>query len=115
MVEAIPMRRKRTQNDDAPENEEAVPGHNSGAEEVTETSQTIAAGQLRAFLERIERLQEEKQTIADDIKELYAEIKGVGFDTPTVRAIVRLRKMDQAERAAKEAILDLYKSALGMA
>jgi uncharacterized protein (UPF0335 family) len=86
------------------------------AEDITsETAQTVAAGQLRAFIERIERLEEEKKTIADDIKEVYAEMKGTGFDTKAVRAIVRLRKKDQAERQEEEAILDLYKAALGMA
>lgn len=84
------------------------------ADEITETSQTVAAGQLRAFIERIERLEEEKKTIADDIKEVFAEMKGTGFDTKAVRAIIRLRKQDQAERQEAEAILDLYKAALGM-
>jgi uncharacterized protein (UPF0335 family) len=84
------------------------------ADEITETSQTVAAGQLRAFIERVERLEEEKQTIADDIKEVFAEMKGTGFDTKAVRAIIRLRKQDQAERQEAEAILDLYKAALGM-
>lgn len=84
------------------------------ADEITETSQTVAAGQLRAFIERVERLEEEKQTIADDIKDVYAEMKGTGFDTKAVRAIIRLRKKDQAERQEEEAILDLYKAALGM-
>ena len=80
----------------------------------TPTSQTVAAGQLRAFIERIERLEEEKKTIADDIKEVYGEMKGSGFDTKAVRTIVRLRKKDQAERQEEESILDLYKAALGM-
>ena len=84
------------------------------ADEISETSQTVAAGQLRAFIERIERLEEEKQTIADDIKDVYAEAKGTGFDTKAVRTIIRLRKQDQAERQEAEAILDLYKAALGM-
>lgn len=85
------------------------------AEDITsETAQTVAAGQLRAFIERVERLEEEKKTIADDIKEVYAEMKGTGFDTKAVRAIIRLRKKDQAERQEEEAILDLYKAALGM-
>lgn len=86
------------------------------ADEITEeSSQTIAAGQLRAFIERIERLEEEKQTIADDIKDVYAELKGTGFDAKAVRTIIRLRKKDQAERQEEEAILDLYLAALGMA
>ena len=84
------------------------------ADEITETSQTVAAGQLRAFIERIERLEEDKKTVADDIKEVYAEMKGTGFDTKAVRTIVRLRKKDQAERQEEESILDLYKAALGM-
>jgi uncharacterized protein (UPF0335 family) len=84
------------------------------ADEIAETSQTVAAGQLRAFIERIEKLEEEKQTIADDIKDVFAEMKGTGFDTKAVRTIIRLRKKDQAERQEEEAILDLYKAALGM-
>ncbi|MBX3579067.1 MAG: DUF2312 domain-containing protein [Rhizobiaceae bacterium] len=84
------------------------------AAEKTETSQTVAAGQLRAFIERIERLEEEKKTISDDIKEVYAEAKGTGFDTKAVRTLIRMRKKDQAERQEEEAILDLYKAALGM-
>ena len=85
------------------------------ADEVTDSSQTVAAGQLRAFIERIERLEEEKKTIADDIKEVYAEAKGTGFDTKAIRTLIRLRKKDQAEREEEESILDLYKAALGMA
>ena len=84
------------------------------ADEITETSQTVAAGQLKAFIERIERLEEEKQTMSDDIKDVYAEMKGTGFDTKAVRTIIRLRKKDAAERQEEEAILDLYKAALGM-
>ena len=85
------------------------------ADDITETSQTVAAGQLRALIERIEGLEEEKKTIADDIKEVFAEMKGTGFDTKAVRKIIRLRKQDQAERQEEEAILDLYLAALGMA
>lgn len=84
------------------------------ADDITETSQTVAAGQLRAFIERIERLEEEKKTISDDIKEVFAEAKGTGFDTKAMRSIIRLRKKDQAERQEEETILDLYKAALGM-
>lgn len=87
-----------------------LPGAN-----VTDASQTIAAGQLRAFIERIERLEEEKKTIADDIKEVYAEMKGTGFDVKAVKAIIKLRKMDQAEREESDAIRELYMTALGMA
>jgi uncharacterized protein (UPF0335 family) len=84
------------------------------ADDITDTSQTVAAGQLRAFIERIERLEEEKKTISDDIKEVFAEAKGTGFDTKAMRTIIRLRKKDQAERQEEETILDLYKAALGM-
>jgi uncharacterized protein (UPF0335 family) len=84
------------------------------ADEVSETSTTVAAAQLRAIIERIERLEEEKKTISEDIKEIYAEAKGTGFDTKAVRTIIRLRKKDQAERQEEEAIIDLYKAALGM-
>ena len=82
---------------------------------MTTTDQTIAAGQLRVLIERIERLEEEKRTIADDIKDIYAEAKGNGFDTKAVRAIVILRRQDKAEREDAETILDLYKAAIGMA
>lgn len=81
----------------------------------TAAAQTVAAGQLRAFIERVERLEEEKKTVADDIKEVYAEAKGTGFDTKAMRTIVKLRKLDAAERQEAEAILELYKNALGMA
>jgi uncharacterized protein (UPF0335 family) len=80
----------------------------------SEAAQTVAAGQLRAFIERVERLEEDKKAIADDIKEVFAEMKGTGFDTKAVRTLIRLRKKDQAERQEEEAILDLYKAALGM-
>ena len=75
----------------------------------------IARDQLRAFIERIERLEEEKKAIADDIKEVYAEAKGAGFNTKVMRQLVKLRKQDRHERAEFEAILDLYMHALGMA
>ena len=74
----------------------------------------VAADQLRSFVERIERLEEEKQSIADDIKDVYAEAKGTGFDTKVLRQIIRLRKQDSAERQEHEALLDLYMHALGM-
>ena len=74
----------------------------------------IAADQLRLFIERIERLEEEKKGIADDIKDVYAEAKGTGFDTKTMKAIVRLRKMEANARAEAEALLDTYKTALGL-
>ena len=75
----------------------------------------ISSGQLRSIVSRIERLEEEKKTIADDIKEVYGEAKGNGFDVKTLRQIVRLRKQDREERAESEAMLDMYLHALGMA
>ncbi|RWH49573.1 DUF2312 domain-containing protein [Mesorhizobium sp.] len=81
----------------------------------TEDSQVVAAGQLRAYIERIERLEEEKQTISDDIKEVYAEAGGTGFDKKAIRKIVARRKLDAAERQEQDSILDLYEEALGMA
>jgi len=76
---------------------------------------TIAADQLRSFIERIERLEEEKAALSSDIREVYAELKGTGFEPKTVREIVRLRKLDSNELLEQEALLDTYKSALGMA
>nr|WP_210341607.1 DUF2312 domain-containing protein [Methylopila capsulata] len=69
---------------------------------------------MTAFVERIERLEEEKKGISDDIKEVYAEAKGNGFDVKVLRKVISLRKQDADERAEMEAILDLYLQALGM-
>jgi len=77
-------------------------------------SNTIAADQLRAYIERVERLEEEKAAIAADIKEVYAEAKGNGFDTKVMRKVVSLRKKDLAERQEEQAVLELYLHALGM-
>ena len=74
----------------------------------------VATGQLRSFIERIERLEEEKKTISDDIKEVYAELKGNGFDSKAVREVIRLRKKEDHERQEEEAMVQLYKNALGM-
>ncbi len=74
----------------------------------------IAADQLRSFIERIERLEEEKAALAGDIREVYAEAKGNGFDTKIMRQVVRLRKMDSNDRSEQEELLDLYKAALGL-
>ena len=75
---------------------------------------TIAADQLRSFIERIERLEEEKAALSSDIREVYAELKGSGFEPKTVREIVRLRKLDSNDLLEQEALLVTYKSALGM-
>ena len=74
----------------------------------------IAADRLKSFVERIEKLEEEKKAIGADIRDVYSEAKGVGFDVKTMRQVVRLRKMDSAERSEQEALLDVYKQALGM-
>ena len=74
----------------------------------------FAKDHLKAFVERIERLEEEKKAIADDIRDVYAEAKGTGFDVKALRAIVRLRKQDTDERKEHEAILETYMHALGM-
>lgn len=95
-----------------PEDSKGI-GHNSG-NEVTDSSQTIAVGQLRAFIERIERLEEEKKTISDDVRQVYVELKGTGFEPTAVRTIVRMRKKDRAELEEEMAIVALYGSALGM-
>ena len=77
-------------------------------------AESVAQDQIRAFVERIERMEEEKRAIADDIKEIYAEAKGNGFDTKVLRQVVRIRKQDHAERLEQEALLELYMTALGM-
>lgn len=80
----------------------------------TVSSDAVAQDQLRAFVERIERMEEEKKAISEDIREIYAEAKGNGFDTKVLRMIIKIRKQDAAERAEQEALLDLYLTALGM-
>ena len=74
----------------------------------------VAAAQLRSFVDRIERLEEEKKGIADDIKDLYSEAKGQGFDVKVLRKIISLRKRSKEDRQEEEELLELYKSALGM-
>jgi len=74
----------------------------------------VARDQLRAFVERIERLEEEKKTIADDIKDVYGEAKGMGFDTKILKKVISLRKKDEQERMEEDLILDTYLHALGM-
>ncbi len=78
------------------------------------TKTTFAQGQLRTIVERIERLEEEKKTIAGDIKEVYAEAKGNGFDVKILRKVISLRKKDADERQEEEAMLEVYLAALGM-
>lgn len=87
------------------DNPDLTGGDNSGA---------IAKDQLRAFIERIERMEEEKDAIATDIREIYAEAKGNGFDTKVLRQVVRIRKQDRDEYMEQQSVLDLYLDALGM-
>ena len=75
---------------------------------------SFAKDQLKSIIERIERLEEEKKTISDDIRDVYAEAKGNGYDTKALRTIVRMRKQDANERAEQETILETYMQALGM-
>lgn len=81
---------------------------------MSESVQSVARDQLRTIVERVERLEEEKKSIADDIKDVYAEAKANGFDTKALRKIVAIRKQDQNERLEQEAVLDTYMAALGM-
>ena len=81
---------------------------------MADTKTTFAQGQLKTIVERIERLEEEKKTIAADIKEVYAEAKGNGFDTKILRKVISLRKKEATEREEEQSMLDLYMSALGM-
>lgn len=74
----------------------------------------FAKEHLRSFIDRIERLEEERNALNSDIREVYSEAKGQGFDTKIMRQVVRLRKLETADRQEQEALLDLYKSALGM-
>lgn len=105
-------------NIDSPANErarEAITGlvrDNLGADR--SNSGTVAADELRLLIERIERLEEEKKAIADDIGDVYGEAKARGFDVKTMRAIVKLRKMEAHDRQEAEALLETYKAALGL-
>jgi uncharacterized protein (UPF0335 family) len=82
--------------------------------EAEQASTSFARDQLKSIIERIERLEEEKKATSDDIRDVYAEAKGNGFDVKALRAIVRLRKMDTDERREQEAVLETYMHALGM-
>jgi uncharacterized protein (UPF0335 family) len=74
----------------------------------------ISGDRLRSFIQRIEKLEEDKSAVADDLKEVYAESKGVGFDTKIIRQIVRLRKVEVEKRRENDELLELYKAAIGM-
>jgi len=85
-------------------------GHNSGKT----NDRGISAQRLQSFMERIERLEEEKKALGADIKEVYAEAKASGFDTKIMRKVIAIRKMDEAERAEQQALMEVYMNALGM-
>jgi uncharacterized protein (UPF0335 family) len=87
----------------------------SAAAEKQQAATRFAKDQLKAFVERIERLEEEKKATSDDIRDVYAEAKGTGFDTKALRTIVRLRKLDSDERREQQEVLDTYLHAMGMA
>lgn len=86
----------------------------SPTDPTTGSSGPIAADQLRLLIERIERMEEEKKAISDDIKDVYSEAKGTGFDPRTMRTIIRLRKMEKHHRDEAEMLLETYCAALGM-
>ena len=96
------MAKRKPYEDDEP----AGAGHNSGG--------SFAADQLKSFVERIEKLEDEKSTVAEDIKDVYAEAKGNGFDTKVLREVIKIRKQDKAEREERMVVLDRYLNALGM-
>ena len=98
------------ENEDENQTESVAGGDEGDAKDVG----GVAGQRLRSFIERVERLEEEKANLMEDIKETYAEAKGVGFDAKTMRKIVSLRKMDAEKRRESEELLDLYKSAIGM-
>ena len=110
-AQAIAWRRRasipRAEALEAPDNPNPMEYH------VSEGS--IAADELRLLIERIERLEEEKKAMADDIRDVYAEAKARGYDPKTMRTVVRLRKMESHVREEAEALLDVYKAALGLA
>lgn len=88
--------------------------HDPDFDAAAESSYRVTASELRAFIERIERLEIEKKEIADQIKEVFAEAKGRGYDTKTMRKIIALRKREPDDIAEEEAVLEMYKEALGM-
>ncbi len=78
-----------------------------------DTLNSTAQGQLKSFIERIERLEEDKAAVSADLKDVYAEAKGTGFDVKILRKVIRLKKQDKAKRQEEEALIDLYLSAIG--
>lgn len=87
---------------------------NTGVAPSSDSAHSFAKGQLKAIIERIEKLEEENQAISDDIKDVYGEAKGNGFDVKALRTIIRMRKQDADERQEQETVLETYMLALGM-
>jgi uncharacterized protein (UPF0335 family) len=85
-----------------------------GAKIAGKRSDTVAGERLKSFVERIEKLEEERTSLGADIREVYSEAKGSGFDIKIMRQVIRLRKMEPAERAEMDELLDIYKQAIGM-
>ena len=98
--------------DDKAENPRATKGNNSG--KATEAPANFAKERLKSFIERIERLEEEKKAIADDIKDVFHEAKGAGFDTKALRTLLQRRRQDADELAELEALVELYEQALSL-
>jgi uncharacterized protein (UPF0335 family) len=88
--------------------------HAASTPPIGDNSSKFAAGQLRALVDRIERLEEDKKAVTDDIRDIYIEAKGDGYDVKALRTLIRMRKMTPEDRAEQEAILDTYMHALGM-
>jgi uncharacterized protein (UPF0335 family) len=84
-------------------------------DDITSDQRGVAGARLRSFLERIERLEDEKKALAEDVRDIYAEAKGVGFDTKTMRRVLKLRKMEPEKRREEDELLELYMAAIGMA
>ncbi len=88
---------------------------NDDVDETSGDKGGVAGARLKAFLDRIDRIEEEKKGLAEDVKDIYAEAKGVGFDVKTMRRIIKLRKMEPEKRQEEDELLELYMSAIGMA
>lgn len=98
----------------APGNPNPGPGHNSREPEIPGEVGGIAAAKLKLFVEKIERLEAEKADLTTDIREVFAEAKGTGFDTKIMRQIIKLRRMEEPDRKEQDELLDLYRQALGI-
>lgn len=111
------MPKNRDQDEDYDdENPRAKKGHNSKRDRDKDAEDVggVSGQRLKAFIERVERLEEEKGAIAEDIKDIFAEAKAVGYDAKIMRKVIRLRKMDKEKRAEEDEMLELYKAAIGM-